>query len=188
VAVLQRKLAIMTSMGKKYSGMVDVPTDSFRTTDLLNSANIFWRNPNEKCYENAIMMYDAHLFLGETMVYKTFEKIQIKLSEIFYFYDEIEMLGDEMEKKRATTMTQNIMEKAQRAHIITKMVANSFYDISGLFFGMFRKKSKDNFVPLTKVTLMEIFKKDGRWTKKELKFPHSFIGVSNTHIESIALE
>ena len=108
MAALQRKLAIMTSMGKKYSGMVDVPTDSFRTTDLLNSSNIFWRNPNEKCYEDAIMMYDAHLFIDETTVYKKYEKIQIKLSEIFYFYDEIEMLGDETEKKRATTMTTNI--------------------------------------------------------------------------------
>ena len=185
MAVIQRKLAIMTSMGKKYSGMVDVPSESFRTTDLLNSSNVFWRNQNEKCYDNAILMYDARLFIDETTIYKKYEKIQIKLSEIFYFYDEMEMIGDDMEKKRASTMAQSIQEQAQRAHIITKMVANSFYDISGMFFGLFRKKSKDNFVPLTEVTMGEIFKKDDKWTKKEFKFPHGFIGVSNKHIEAI---
>jgi len=185
MTVLQRKLSIVTSMGKKYTGMVDVPSESFRTTDLMNSSNVFWRNPNEKCYENAILLYDARLFIDETTVYKKYEKIQIKLSEVFYFYDEVEILGDEMEKKRAHTMTQSIQEKAQRAHIITKTVASSFYDINGMFFGMFRKKSKDNFVPLTEVSMGEIFKKDGKWTKKEFKFPHGFIGVSNRHIESI---
>lgn len=54
----QRKVAIVTSLGKRYSGMIDVPSAAFRTTDLFNSANVFWRNPNEKCYNNAILMYD----------------------------------------------------------------------------------------------------------------------------------
>ncbi len=182
---LQRKLVIMTSMGKKYSGMVDLPSESFRTTDLLNSSNIFWRNPNEKCYENAILMYDARLFIDENMIYKKFKKIQIKRSEIFYFYDEMEMIGDEMEKKRASSMAQNIQEQAQRVHIITKTMANSFYDISGLFFGLFRKKSKDNFVPFTDVVMWEIFKKESKWTKKQYKFPHGFIGINNEFIEAI---
>ncbi len=187
MADLQRKLAIITSMGKKYSGMVDVPSESFRTTDLLNSSNIFWRNQNEKCYDNAILMYNACLFIDQTTVYKKFEKIQIKRSEIFYFYDEMEIIGDEMEKKRATTIAKNIQEQTRQVHIITKMVANSFYDIRGLFFGLFRKKSKDNFVPLTDVAMREIFKKEGKWTKKEFKFPNGFIGVSNKHIEAITL-
>ena len=44
----QRKVAIVTFLGKKYSGYVDVPNANFRTTDLLNSANIYWKNPNER--------------------------------------------------------------------------------------------------------------------------------------------
>lgn len=188
MAALQRKLTILTSLGKKYSGMVDVPSADFRTTDLMNSSNVFWRNPNEKCYDNAILMYDVQLFLDETIPYKKFEKIQIKLSEIFYFYDEIEFIGNEMEKKRAVTMVQNIQEEAKRAHIITRMISNSFYDIKGMFFGLFRKKSKDKFVPLTSVTMDEIIKKDAKWTKKQYTFPHGFIGISNQHIESITFE
>jgi hypothetical protein len=59
----QRKIAFVTSLGKKYSGLVDIPNPNFRTTDLLNSSNIYWKNPNEKCYDNALMMYDVTLYL-----------------------------------------------------------------------------------------------------------------------------
>jgi exoribonuclease II len=78
----QRKLAIVTSLGKKYSGMVDVPGETFRTTDLLNSANIFWKSPNLKCYDNAIFMSDVRLFLDDKAMYKKFDFIQVKLSDI----------------------------------------------------------------------------------------------------------
>jgi hypothetical protein len=64
--ITQRKVAIVTSLGKKYSGLIDIPNAALRTTDLLNSSNLFWKNPNEKCYDNAILMYDAKLFIDET--------------------------------------------------------------------------------------------------------------------------
>ncbi len=187
MAVEQRRLAIVTSLGKKYSGMVDVPSSAFRTTDLLNSANLFWRNPNEKVYDNALMMYEARLFLDESMVYRKFDRIQIKLSEIFYFYDDIEFIGDEMEKKRAAVMIQNTQEKAQSVNIITKDVASSFYDIKGQFYGLFKKKSKDKFVALTQAEMVEICWKQDRWIKREVKLPFGFIGVSNNHIEAVTI-
>jgi hypothetical protein len=184
----QRKLAIVTSLGKKYSGMVDVPNENFRTTDLLNSANIFWKSPNLKCYDNAIFMSDARLFLDDTAVYKKFDSIQIRLPDIIYFYDDIEGIGDEMEKKRATTMVRQTKEDAQTVNIITKQIANSFYDITGTFFGLFKKKSNDNFIPLTQAKIVEIFKKQGKWVQKKIKLPHNFICVSNNHIESVTFK
>ena len=63
--VEQRKLVIVTSLGKRYSGKVDLPNASFRTTDLLNSVNVFWKNPNEKCFDNAILMRDVKLFVDD---------------------------------------------------------------------------------------------------------------------------
>lgn len=185
---IQRRLAIITSLGKKYSGMIDVPSDTFRTTDLLNSANIFWRNPNLKCYDNAIFMNDVRLFLDDTAVYKKYGTIQIKISDIIYFYDEIEVIGDEMEKKRASTMVKQSNEDVQTVNIITRMVANSFYDITGVFFGLFKKKSKDNFIPLTQAGIVEIYRKQDKWVQKKLKLPHNFICVSNNHIESVAFK
>ncbi len=183
----QRKLAVVSSLGKKYSGVVDIPNENFRTTDLLNSSNIFWKNPNEKCYDNAILMYDVKLFLDDTAVYRNFDKIQIKLSEIFYVYDEVHGLGDEMEKKRASTMIKHTQENTQLVNIITREVANSFYDISGTFFGLFKKKSKDKFIPLTDVIIVEIHNRQGKWAKKQIHLPHNFICMSNQHIESVVI-
>jgi hypothetical protein len=184
----QRKLAIVTSLGKKYSGMVDVPSETFRTADLLNSSNIFWKNPNLKCYDNAIFMSDVRLFLDDTAIYKKFDFIQIKLSDIIYFYDDIEGIGDEMEKKRASTMVRQTNEDVQTVNIITKQVANSFYDITGRFFGLFKKKSKDNFIPLTQANIVEIYRKQDKWVQKKVKLPHNFICVSNNHIESVTFK
>ena len=181
----QRKLAIVTSLGKKYSGMVDVPGETFRTTDLLNSANIFWKSPNLKCYDDAIFMSDVSLFLDDKAMYKKFDFIQIKLSDIIYFYDDIEGIGDEMEKKRASIMVRQTDEDVQTVNIITKQVANSFYDITGRFFGLFKKKSKDNFIPLTQANIVEIYKKKDKWVQKKVKLPHNFICVNNSHIESV---
>lgn len=184
----QRKLAIVTSLGKKYSGMVDVPSETFRTTDLLNSSHIFWKSPNLKCYDNAIFMSDVRLILDDTAVYKKFDFIQVKLSDIIYFYDDIEGIGDEMEKKRASTMVRQTNEEVQSVNIITKQVANSFYDITGRFFGLFKKKSKDNFIPLTQANIVEIYRKQDKWAQKKVKLPHNFICVSNNHIESVTFK
>ncbi|MEJ2691018.1 MAG: hypothetical protein P8130_13965 [Deltaproteobacteria bacterium] len=149
----QRKISIVTSPGKKYTGMIDVPNAALRTTDLLNSGNIFWKDPSEKCLDDVILLYDVHLQLDDN-VFRKFDKIQIKISEIIFFYDEQEHFGDEREKKRASLM----LEKA---------------------------KSKDKFIPLTSVTIQEIFKTQGKWHKKEIALPYKFIGISNGHIESI---
>ena len=182
--VEQRKITIGTSLGKKYSGLIDVPSATFRTIDLFNSTNLFWKNPNEKCFENAILMYDARLMFGDTDLYRKFHKIQIKLSEIFYFYDGFQSMGDDMEKKRTVKLIELTQEKVQTINIITKVVAKSFYDIEGKFFGLFKKKSTDNFLPLTDVKIVEISKKQGKWYKKEIIVPHKFIGMANSFIES----
>jgi hypothetical protein len=180
----QRKITIGTSLGKQYAGIIDVPNPNYRTSDLLNSSNVFWRNPNDKCFENAIQLYDASLFVAEKSIYKNFPKIQIKIDEILYFFDEFESLGDEREKGRALKFLETTQEKPQKVHIITKEIANSFYDIEGRFFGLLKKKSSDKFIPLTEVKVQEVYKKEGKWFKREINLPGNYIGLSNRHIES----
>ena len=184
----KRKVAIVTCLGKKYSGLIDIPNASLRTTDLLNSSNIFWANPTEKCYENTILMYDAQLLLDSTALYKKFDKIQIKIDEIICFYDEEQSIGDEKEKQRASAMAESTQEKPRVVNIITCAGANSFFDITGNFYGLFRKKSHDKFLPLTGARAIEIYKKDNKWVKKELTLPYQFIGVSNAHVESATMD
>jgi len=84
-------------------------------------------------------------------------------------------------------MIKDTRENAQMVNIITRDVSNSFYDISGSFYGLFKKKSKDKFIPLTQVKMVEICRRQEKWIKKEIKLPHSFICVSNLHIESVTI-
>ncbi len=183
----QRKLAIVTSLGKKYSGYVDVPNPNFRSTDLMNSPNIFWKNPNDKCYDDAIQMHNVKLYADDSTVYKSFDKIQIRHSEIIYFYDDIQDLSDAAEKKRASTMIKQTQEAAQEVTIITKAIASSFYDITGVFYGLFRKKSKDKFISLTQAKIVEIHNRPGKWVKREITLPYNFICISNQNIESVTI-
>ena len=181
----ERKIVMVTSMGKKFRGVVDIPNTSLRTTDLLNSGSIYWRDPGEKCFENAVLIHNVQLILDETSVYSTYDKLQVKLSEVIYFYDDLETIGDEKEKMRASTMVRKTKEEAQRVTIVTTEVSNSFYTVSGMFFGLFKKKSIDKFIPLTDVAITEIYKKEGKWFQRQIELPHKFICISTRHIEAM---
>jgi hypothetical protein len=78
-------------------------------------------------------------------------------------------------------------EKSQIVTIITRCVAHSFYDISGKFYGLFKKKFNDKFIPLTEAKMVEIYKKQDKLFKKEINLPHKFICVSTDYIESMLI-
>ena len=183
----ERKIVLVTSLGKKYAGKVDVPNNTLRTTDLLNSGSIFWKDPSEKCFENAILMHDTLLKIDDSSVCVKFDRIQVKLSEVILFYDDLETIADEKEKLRAASMVQKTHEKVQTVNIITTEVAGSFYNLTGSFYGLFKKKSNDKFIPLTDVKLIEIYKKEGKWFQKEIELPYRFIGISTKHIEALRI-
>ena len=167
--------------------MVDIPNATFRTTDLFNSPSIFWKDSNEKCFENAVLFHDVQLLIGGSAICVKFDKIQIKLSEVIYFYDDQQAITDGKEKMRASSMIQKTHEHSQSVDIITTEVSNSFYHLTGSFFGLFKKKSNDKFIPLTDVKLIEIYKKEDKWFQRVVELPYKFIGVSTSHIEAMRL-
>ncbi len=185
--VHQRQVVVVTSLAKKYSGKVDIPNPTLRTTDLFNSGTIYWRDPGEKCFENAILLRDAQLTIDNSSINVRFDKIQIKLPEIIYFYDDLKSISDENEKTRAASMVQKAKEHAQIVNIITTEVSHSFYNLTGLFYGLFKKKSNDKFIPLTDVKLIEIYKKEDKWFQKEIELPYRFIGINTSHIEGVRI-
>lgn len=185
---LRRQIVVVTSFGKKYVGNIDVPTTSMRTTDLLNSSLVFWKNPNDKCFDNAILIHDVKLILEDNAVYKKFSKIQLKTSEIIFFYDEHEAIGDVQEKTRAGSMREKAQEKVKDVTIITPIIANSFYEITGHFYGLFKKKSQDKFIPLFDAKVFEIQKRQDKWSKKNIELAYSFLGINTNYIEALTFE
>lgn len=183
----QRRVVVVTSPGKMYRGLVDIPNESFRTTDLFNSQSIFWKDSNEKCFDNAILFRDVQLLVGGSSICVKFDKIQLKLSEVIYFYDDQLSITDDKEKMRASAMVQKSQEHSQTVDIVTKEISNSFYHLTATFFGLFKKKSNDKFIPLTDVKIIEIYKKEGKWYQKKVELPHHFIGVSTRYIEAMRL-
>lgn len=183
----QRRIVLVTSLGKKYVGNVDIPNSTLRSTDLLNSNSIFWKDPSEKCFDNALMMHDAQLLIDDSSVRVKFDKIQVKISEVILFWDDMEAITDDKEKMRAATMVQKTNEVVQTVNIISTVVANSFYNLTGSFYGLFKKKSNDKFIPLTDVKLTEIYKKEGKWFQREVTLPHRFIGISTRYIEAVRI-
>ena len=183
----QRQIVLVTSLGKKYQGKIDIPNDSLRTTDLLNSGSLYWKNQAEKCFENAILLHDVKLSIDRSSISVQFDKIQVKLSEVIYFHDDLPTIFDGQEKIRAAAMVQKSGEQVQVINIITRQVANSFYNLTGSFYGLFKKKSNDKFIPLTKVKLIEIYEKSGKWYQKEIEIPHHFIGIGSAHIEAVRI-
>lgn len=183
----QRRVVAVTSLGKVYKGMVDIPNATFRTTDLFNSPSIYWKDPNDKCFDNAVLLRDVQLLIGGSAICVKFDKVQLKLSEVIYFYDDQQAITDDKEKMRASSMVQKTQEYSQSVDIITTEVISSFYHLTGTFFGLFKKKSKDKFIPLTDVKLIEIYKSDGKWFQKNVELPHKFIGVSTRHVEAMRI-
>ena len=182
---LRRQISVVTSLGKKYVGNIDIPATSMRTTDLLNSSSVFWRNPNDKCFENAILMHDVQLVLDQTALYKKFSKIQLKTSEIIFFYDEYETIGDMQEKTRAGSMREKTQEEMKTVNIITPVIANSFYDLTGNFYGLFKKKSQDKFIPLFAANVFEIQKNQEKWSKRTVSLAYSFLAINTRYIEAL---
>lgn len=185
----QRKIVLVTSLGKKFAGKVDIPNDTLRTTDLLNSGSIYWKDASDKCFENAILMHEVQLLIGDSssQIRVRFDSIQVKLAEVILFYDDLESITNEKEKMRAATMVKKNKEDVQAVNIITTEVAGSFYNMTGFFYGLFKKKSNDKFIPLTDVKLTEVYRKEGKWFQREIVLPHRFIGVSTRHIEALRI-
>lgn len=183
---LQRNIIAFTLCGKKYCGKIDIPRESMRTTDLFNSNALYWRDQNEKCHDHNILFYDTKLILEGDIIYKKFNNLQVNLSDIVFFYDDLITIGDEQEKTRAGKIREKTNESKQSLTIITPRLADSFYDIQGSFYGLFKKKSQDSFIPLFEVTVKKIEKINNKWAQKKINLPHNFVGVNTQYIESLA--
>ena len=182
----RREITIFTP-GKRYSGEIDVPNPSLRTTDLLNSTNLYWKDPGRKSFGDGLLVYNDVLSIDGIENYQTFEIIQIRQPSIIFFNDGIAELSNQKEKIRAEKLTEKASEKKKSIRLITKTRMNSFFDMTGIFHGLFKNKSNQKYIPMSDVVLYEIIRHQGKWVKRKVKLAHDFIGVNSNYIESSSL-
>ncbi len=183
---IQRQIILYTP-NKRYSGKVDLKNDGIRTIDQLNSSTIYWKNPAEKSFNDAILLYDVDVSVHGADKLTSFKKLQLRLTDIIFFTDQLQSSGDFAEKLRAQTLSAKAKDELAKAKIITEMRGDSFFFIFGTFHGLFKNKTKQRFFPLTDVKVYEIIRTGGKWERIELDLGNSFIGLSSEHIESCSL-
>ena len=183
---VQREVNLYTP-NKKYSGKIDLKNDDIRTIDQLNSSTIYWKNPAEKSFDDAILLNDVEVSLHGSGKLASFDKLQVRLSEIIFFSDNLKKTGTDAEKLRAKTLSTKAKDELAKAKILTVMRGDSFFFISGTFHGLFKNKTKQRYFPLTDVKVYEIIRTSEKWERSEVVVGNEFIGISSAHIESCTL-
>ena len=180
---LRRKIVVFTP-GKQYLGEVDVPNANFRTTDLLNSTNLYWKDPAEKSFNDVLLMFNVTVSIDGIQDFQKFDRVQIRQPNIIFFYDNFARLGNAEEKKRADTLKEKTHEEKKIVHLITKVRVNSFFEIKGSFYGLFKSKSIQKYIPLDDIVIYEIIRQPDKWKKKRIQLENNFIGVNTSYIEA----
>ena len=180
---IQREVVLFTP-NKKYTGKIDLKNDDMRTIDQLNSATVYWKNPNEKSFDDAILISEVEVSLQGHGKLTSFERLQLRLSDIVFFSDKLSSSGVETEKMRAKALTDKAQEQASQARILTEMRGDSFFIVLGTFHGLFKNKTKSRFLPLTDAKIYEVLRTGDKWTRVEVDVGNKFIGLSSGHIES----
>ena len=180
---IQREVVLFTP-NKKYTGKIDLKNDDIRTIDQLNSATLYWKDPNEKSYDDAILLSDVEVSLHGHGKLISFERLQIRLSDIVFFSDKLKKSGVDTEKKRAKTLSERAQDQVAQARILTEMRGDSFFLVLGTFHGLFKNKTKSRFLPLTQAKIYEVLRTGDKWSRIEVDVGNDFIGLSSEHIES----
>ncbi len=181
----QRSITLHTP-NKVYTGLIDVGNVSLRTIDIFNSASMFWADPAEKSFEDALLLYEAKIILSGDTKLGDFPKLQVKLSDIFFFHDSLSSAGDDKEKIRAAMLKAKTKEKSSIVKIITHTRGNVFFYIQGVFYGLFKSKSKQRYIPITQANVIAVIRAGEKWLQQKIVIENSFVGVSTEHIESCA--
>lgn len=187
MVVIRRDITVYTP-GKHYVGEIDVPNAKLRTTDLLNRENLYWKDPAEKKFDDSLLMFNVTLSIEGIREFQKFDRVQIRQPNIIFFHDDIVNLGDEVEKKRVIASRGDSEVEKQFIHLITKVRLNSFFDIKGSFFGLFKMKSNQKYLPLSDVVLYEIINRKGQWMKRKIDLVNNFIGVNTRHVETCVVD
>lgn len=183
---IQREVILFTP-NKKYTGKIDLKNDGIRTIDQLNSSTIYWKNPAEKSFDDAVLLYDVDVSVHGVDKLTSFKKLQVRLSDIMFFTDRLETSGDSAEKMRAQTLSAKAKDERAKAKIITEMRGDSFFFVFGTFHGLFKNKTKQRYFALTEVKIYEVIRTGEKWDRFEIDLGNHFIGLSSNHIEACTL-
>jgi hypothetical protein len=186
----KRKINII-KQGKKYLGELPIPSDKYRTTDFFNRPSILRHRADQGTLDSYIQLYDAEVTIDDNFALKRQNVINIRIIDIIFYWDELENVGTPAKQKKAKAMMDNAGQpELNRINVITPMYGDQFYEISGNFFGYFKRAMAKNFLSLTNATIDHFSKtaETGKWNKKPIALPYGFVALNMNFVDSYSLE
>ena len=186
----KRKICII-KQGKKYLGGISIPSDMYRTTDYFNRPGMMRHRDNQGTLDSFIQLYDVEMIIDDKIVLKRQDIANIRVVDIILYWDEIDNLGIPAEQKRAKTMMENMgRSELNRVTVVTPMYGSQFYEVSGAFYGKFKRAMVKNFLSLTHATVDHFFKnpETDKWNKKSVTLPHAFVALNMSFVDSYSLK
>jgi hypothetical protein len=186
----KRKINV-TKQGKKYLGMISIPSDMYRTTDYFNRPSMMRHRDNQGTLDSFIQLYDADILIGDNIVLKRQDVVNVRVIDIVFYWDEIDNLGMPAEQKRAKAMMEQMgRAELNRVTVTTPMHGSQFYEISGTFYGKFKRAMVKNFLALTNAAVEHFFKspESGKWSKRSVSLPHDFVALNMNFVDSYSLK
>ena len=187
----EKRRVNIIKQGKKYLGEILIPSDMYRTTDYFNRPAMMRHRDNKGTLDSYIQLHDVEIIIDDKIVLKRQTVVNIRVIDIIFYWDELDNLGIPVEQKRATAMMENIgRPELNRVNVITPMYGSQFYEISGAFYGKFKRAMLKNFLSLTNATVDHFFKKPetDKWNKKPIALSYGFIALNMNFVDSYSLK
>jgi len=145
---------------------------------------------NQGTLDSYIQLYDVEMIIDDNIVLKRQKVANLRVIDIIFYWDEIDNLGIPVEQKRAKTMMDNMgRSELNRVTVVTPMYGNQFYEVSGAFYGRFKRAMVNNFLSLTDAIVDHFFKKTetDKWNKKSVALPYGFVALNMSFVDSYSL-
>jgi hypothetical protein len=146
---------------------------------------------NQGTLDSFIQLYDVEMIIDDKIVLKRQDVANVRVIDIMFYWDEIDNLGTPVEQKRAKTMMKSMgRSELNRVTVVTPMYGNQFYEVSGVFYGRFKRAMVNNFLSLTNATVDHFFKKPetDKWNKKSVTLPYGFVALNMSFVDSYSLK
>ena len=117
---------------------------------------------------------------------RKYKELLFRKSDIYFVYDENQPKNIDFEEstEQPDQSTSLVVKKSHHLELTTKTAGNSYYLIKGMFTGFLKHFEDNDFIQLTKVSIIEFLKREDGFLK--LKYDKkAFVSINTKVIEAV---
>ncbi len=158
---MEREIMIVTP-GKLYAGMLEFENPNLRTIDYVINPK---RNVGIRQGDQGSILLDGFLNVKKVAVYSLgqngyfedglYESLNIRKSNIIFFFDKFDKLGSSSERNRVEMFNSSTMT-SKKIEITTRTVGKGYFRIKGEYRGLPTNLVNSEFVALINAEFEEV--------------------------------